>query len=178
MRSAVSSSSVRDLRGVRRGLLLILWLTLHLMLAFLCWSLRICCLANRIVCWSDVSDSDILTCVVCLTHCVVSRPHSTRAHRWYINDIYSKRNQVSKLSCVCIVHSYETQVLLQANWMINDFVSQNFSIKMFVRHLTPRHLQTGRAYVVRDDNFRSLRWCWRSTWKEWVINRTSACHMQ
>ena len=47
MWSAVSSSCVRDLRGVRRGLLLILWLTLHLMLAFLSWSLRICCLANR-----------------------------------------------------------------------------------------------------------------------------------
>ena len=46
MRSAVSSSSVRDLRGVHRDLLPILWLTLHLTRAFLSWSLRICCLAD------------------------------------------------------------------------------------------------------------------------------------
>ena len=46
MRSAVSSSSVRDRRGVHRDLLPILWLTLHLTLAFLRWSLRICCLAD------------------------------------------------------------------------------------------------------------------------------------
>ena len=57
MRSAVSSSSVRDLRGVRRGLLLILWLTLHLMLAFLSWSLRICCLANRCRFWLPARPS-------------------------------------------------------------------------------------------------------------------------
>ena len=44
MWSAVSSSSVCDLWGDRRGLLLILWLTLHLVLEFLSWSLQICCL--------------------------------------------------------------------------------------------------------------------------------------
>ena len=48
MRSAVSSSSVRDQWGNRRGLLLILWLILHLMRAFLSWSLRICCLSQSL----------------------------------------------------------------------------------------------------------------------------------
>ena len=48
MQSVISSSSIRDLWGDRRGLLLILWLTLHLMLAFLSWSLRICCLSESL----------------------------------------------------------------------------------------------------------------------------------
>ena len=48
MRPAISSSCVRDLWGDRRGLLLILWLTLHLMLAFLSWSLRIRCLSESL----------------------------------------------------------------------------------------------------------------------------------
>ena len=47
MRSAVSSS-VHDLWGDGRGLLLILWLTLHLTEAFLSWSLRICCLSQSL----------------------------------------------------------------------------------------------------------------------------------
>ena len=57
MRSAVSSSSVRDLRGDRTGLLLILWLTLYLTLAFLSWSLRICCLASRCGFWLPARPS-------------------------------------------------------------------------------------------------------------------------
>ena len=48
MRSAISSSSVHDLWGDHRGLLFILWLTLHLMLVFLSWSSRICCLSESL----------------------------------------------------------------------------------------------------------------------------------
>ena len=48
MRSAISSSSVRDLWGDHRGLLFISWLTLHLMLVFLSWSSRICCLSESL----------------------------------------------------------------------------------------------------------------------------------
>ena len=106
---------------------------------------------------------DFLTFCVCSSRCHLCRPHSSRTHCWYSNDIHSVSSQVRWGCGVCrVVHAHKLEITLEISWIINNVVSNRLSSEILLWYVTPFHHKTSGACVVRGYKVRRLRWSWWS----------------
>ena len=101
------------------------------------------------------------TFCVCSSFYCVCRSYSSRAYRWHTNHIYGISSQVGQSGAICrIVYAHTVNIILWSNRMKGDFVTNRFSLKSFLRQVTPIYYKACGAGVMCSYHLGSSRWSW------------------